>query len=406
MDLELQKQDLLSRWKHAFKETALLQQFKDKTDKERYIPGFRYNLKDYGTALFLTPEEKIFPEARSREISDYHYYGFTSDGMPCYTSFSHRVSKQSWEGYYSYSKDIVEYVEFCMETGIPSTIKRIIYQDGAKLVYQSLAVNSRGSIPSYKGKPEQEIINGIIEDQHSLFCTIEHYTTEGGKIRKADCIAVAPGAGEYRYEDIYRYDANGKLDEIQTIYESGKASLSYVQLNNNIDVAQLSAALSENMANAIIDTLLQSDIEEPLSLLEINYRSVTEYLPLLTPRSLAFTDKISKEHEDEDIFDLIFLSTEVSHAFIEMDVTNFERLFRQFIQIVEREEKWDLGTAMLRKVAYLLTTSKLDNRIAVSKEFAAYAIDWETDMEEFEDILQECGVSANVITSWKDRGWL
>ena len=205
---------------------------------------------------------------------------------------------------------------------------------------------------------------------------------------------------------MYRYDLTGRLDEIRTVYEDGKTSLAYVQLNNDIDIDQLSAAVSENMALAIIDTLLEAKIDVPLSLLEINYKLVTEYLPLLTPRSVAFTEEVSRNHEDEDIFDLIFLSTEMSHAYIETNPANFERLFRQFIQIVEREEKWDLGTAMLRKVAYLLTTNKMNNKIPVASEFAAYAIDWEADMEEFEEILGECGVARPVISSWKDRGWL
>jgi hypothetical protein len=406
MDLELQKQDLLSRWKQAFNEIELIQQYKDKIQTEKYIPGFRYDLKDYGTPLFLKPEEKLFPEARSREISDYHFYGFAADGLPCFTSFGHRVSKVSWEGYYNYSDNVVEYVEFCMETGIPSTIKRLIYDNGEKVSYQSLIVNSRGSIPIYKGVPKEQIISGIIEDQHSLFCVIEKYTTEKGKILKADCIGIAPGTGEYRYEEIYRYDETGKLDEIRTISEDGKTSLAYVQLNNAINITQLSDEVAESMAAAIIETLLEADIEVPLSLLEINYKFITEYMPLLTPRSLAFTDEISREHMDEDIFDLIFLSTEVSHAYLHLNAGKFERLFRQFIQIIEREEKWDMGTAMLRKVAYLLTTGKMNNRIPVSNEFAAYAIDWESDMEEFEDILLECGVASSVIAAWKDRGWL
>jgi hypothetical protein len=406
MDLEIQKQDLLARWKNAFKEIELIPQYKDKIQTEKYVPGFRYDLKYYGTPLFLTPEEKIFPEARSREISDYHFYGFTADGLPCYTSFGHRVNKISWEGYYSYGEHVVEYIEYCMETGIPSIIKRYIYKNGEKSIYQSLSVNSRGSIPMYRGIPTEEVIDAIINDQHSLFCTIEKFTTEEGRITRADCVAIAPGSGEYRYEEFYQYDDNGKLDEIRTIHEDGKTTLSYVQLNKVIDINQLSEEVAENMALAIIDTLSEADIEVPVSLLEINYKFVTEYMPLLTPRSLAFTDEITREHMDEDIFDLIFLSTEVSHAYLHLDATRFERLFRQFIQIIEREEKWDMGTAMLRRVAYLLTTSKLNNRIPVSNEFAAYAIDWESDMEEFEDILGECGVSGAVIASWKDRGWL
>ena len=406
MDLEIQKQEILARWKQAFNEIAEIQRYRDKIQTEKYIPGFRFDLKDYGTPLFLNREDRIFPEARSREIGDYHFYGFSADGLPCYTSFAHRISKMSWEGYYSYSDDLVEYVEFCKETGVPSSIKRYKLSNGEKVIYQSIQINGQGAHPGYKSIPREAIIQSIIGNQHSIYCTVEAFRAENGRIVSADCLAIAPGAGEYRYEEIYKYDTDGRLDEKRTVYEDGRTALAYVAPDQQVDINKLAEEVSESMAEAIIETLLEANIEVPLSLVEITYQSVNEYLPLLTPRSLAFTQETSRNHMDEDIFDLIFLATEISHAHIELNPAKFERSFRQFVQIIEREEKWDMGTAMLRRVAYLLTTKKLNNRIPVSDEFAAYAIDWESDMEEFEDILSECGVEGNVIASWKDRGWM
>lgn len=408
MDLEILKQELLTRWKHAFNELSLLPEYKAKILTEKYVPAVRYDLKDYETSAFLIPEGKLFPEARSREINDYHFYGLKEDGYPCYTSFRHVMNNTSWEGYYSYSDEVVEYVEFCQteNTYIPSCIKRILYKDGQRYAWQSLFINTRGNNDLYEGQTPDEIMASILADQHALVIRIEAYNRVDGRITSANGLAIAPAYGEYNYVQQYNYTGGGVLDEIRTYCESGVDRLTWVRQEEGLNFQQLEEELVEKLAEAIVDTLVESKLETPLSLLEINYHSIAEYIPSLSPRSQRFTADISRRHQDEDIFDLIFLATEMDHPYLPIEDEKFERPFRQFIQIIEREDKWELASGMLRKVAWLLTTNKLFHRLPVSDDFAAYAIDWESDMDEFERVLRECGVVPAVISAWQERGWL
>ncbi|UPK72634.1 hypothetical protein [Chitinophaga filiformis] len=407
MYLEILKQNLLSRWKQAFHEFDRLQEYKTNVTSEKYIPGFRYNLADYGTPAFLQPEEKLFPVATVREINDYHFYGFSADGLPCYTSYGNAVSNVFWQGYYSYGKEWVEYVEYNVGTKIPSCIKRIQYdENGQKVAWQSLLVMGRGEGDAYMDMDTEEKMASIMDHEHSLFCNVEKYELSAGRIEKAHCLSITPGAGESEYENIYKYNSTGELDEIRTVYASGTSKLSYARPDEKPNIQILMATVAESMAIAITDTLEEHKVETPLSLLELSYHYADVYIPSLSPRSVAFTKKISKQHPDEDIFDLIFLATELDHVYLDIAAEKFERPFTQLMQIISKEEKWEMGSILLRKVAHILTTGKLFGRLPVGDEFAAYAVDWGMEMEDFEDVLRECGVSGKMIGSWKERGWL
>ncbi|SDF69938.1 hypothetical protein [Chitinophaga filiformis] len=407
MSLEILKQHLLSRWKQAFHEFDRLQEYKTRVSSEKYIPGFRYNLEDYGTPAFLQPEEKLFPVAAVREINDYHFYGIAADGLPCYTSYGHAVDNVFWEGYYSYGKEWVEYVEYNTGTKIPSCIKRIQYdENGQKVAWQFLRVIGRGEGDVYMNMNTAEKIDSIIDHQHSLFCNIEKYELSAGRIEKGHCLSITPGTGESEYENIYKYNSDGILDEIRAVDASGASKLSYARPEEKLNIHTLMATVAENMAIAVADALETHEVEAPLSLLELSYHYADVYIPSLSPRSVAFTRMISKQHPDEDIFDLIFLATELDHAYLDIAPEKFERPFIQLMQIISREEKWEMGSVLLRKVAHILTTERLFGRLPVGEEFAAYAVDWGMEMEDFEDVLRECGVTGKVISSWKERGWL
>lgn len=73
---------------------------------------------------------------------------------------------------------------------------------------------------------------------------------------------------------------------------------------------------------------------------------------------------------------------------------------------MDKEENFDLGTSMLRKTASLLTFHKLNQKIAVTNDFVAYAIDWELEGQEFEEILKDCGQSPKIIEAWKAKEWI
>jgi hypothetical protein len=395
MQPEQLKQDLLVRWERAFDEIDLLEQYKNHICTEKYIPGFRYDVQDFGTPRFLHPDGKFFPEARARELKDYHFYGFAADGMPCYTSFG------SWQGFYSYSEDLVEYVEFCIETGIPSCIKRLHFLDGNKIAYQYLLVQGRGSSPVYKEMDRADIIEDI---EYSLIYRVERYLRENGRVSGAEGLLLLPGTGSTHFRDVYRYDDLGRLDEIRTWFDDGSSHLTFARLSEGTDIAALSDLVATQLAEAITDTLTDGHSSPPLSLLEISYHQQSVAMPVIIPRTAAFTEDITRRHSDEDVFDLIFLSTDNVQERVAIRHEKFERSYRQFMQIVEREDKWELAAAMFKKAALKLTT--LHTTLPATDEFAAYAVDWEFDMEDFEEVLRDCGVNVKTIALWKERGWL
>lgn len=397
MEPEQLKQDLLARWVRAFDEMGQLEQHKSLICSEKYIPGFRYDVRDFGTSRFLHPEGRIFPEARAREIKDYHFYGLGADGLPCYTSFG------GWQGFYSYAEDLVEYVEFCTETAIPSCIKRMYFLDGQAIAYQYLLVQGRASSPVYKEMSREAIIEDI---SYSLVSRVEKYCRTLNRVTAAEGLQSQPGREPAHFKDVYQYDELGRLEEIRTWWDDGSSQLAYVRLGEGLEVGELAERVVSQLAEAVTDTLAGLQVETPIALLEISYRHQSADMPVIIPRSVAFTTDISRRHPDEDIFDLIFLGTDNAQERLPVRYEKFERAFRQLMQIVEREEKWELAEAVFKKTGHTLTTSRLEGKVATGDEFAAYAVDWEFDMEDFEEILWDCGVDAQLIKAWKGRGWL
>jgi hypothetical protein len=95
--------------------------------------------------------------------------------------------------------------------------------------------------------------------------------------------------------------------------------------------------------------------------------------------------------------------------YLNVDRQPVENLFAQLEQMMDDESHMDLGRTMLRKAARILTRTKISGKMNVTEDFAAYAIDWSIEGhsdEDFEEILEECGVQAVVIAKWKQEGIL
>lgn len=158
------------------------------------------------------------------------------------------------------------------------------------------------------------------------------------------------------------------------------------------------------MAHSIIVSLLKHNIEQPICLLELNYRRADRHLPLIKTLSLSEKEEIISQSEGSEVFELLFITS--SENYIDMDSHVFEQQLQQLVQLMEERENFDLGTNLLRKTASLLTLNKLGQKITVSDDFVAYAIDWEMEGQEFEEILKECGQSSKIIQEWKAKEWI
>ncbi len=310
-----------------------------------------------------------------------------------------------WECYFTYNEDLVEYVEFNMQTKMPSRIERILFDGARKISSEHIAINARGSAPVYIGMPKEEIISRIKKNKHSIHALIEEYEYNNNKIVKAECFAIAPGLGEYKFQKVFSYDKTGNLDEIRAFYSNGSSSLSYVRPAENYDLQEISDRLAALIAESVVDTLVKNKVESPVAIVELGYQCVYSYLPVVTSRPESLKQEVISAG-GESIWEGLFLGF---NNFLDLDKTKFERPFEQFMQIIEKTKGYETGTAMLRKAAALLTKNKLMGKIPVADEFFTYAIDNSVEghsKEEFVEILKECGMEDTIIEAWDKRGWL
>jgi len=396
-------QQLIERWEKAFDEINLLPEYYDSAKVFKYAAGRCFELKDYPNEDFQ-PERSLTDTADNKTIP-YYQYGLRSDGLPCYTSYPSKGTASKWEGYYIYNDQQVEYIEFNTQTKMPSCIERILFLNGRKTSFQRVFISTRASAPAWVGLSKEEAISRLKNDKYSIEASIEDYEYEGSKIVKADCHGMAPGQGEYKYYKTYLYDEKGELDEIRDFYSDGSSRLSYVRTEENYSLQDMSDRLAALIAGAVVDALIKNKVEIPVAIVELSYTYVYTYLPVVIARSESVKQDVIANC-GENIWEGLFLDFD---ELLHLKTDTFERLFEQFIQIMEKTDNYESGRAMLRKSATLLTKSKLLGKVSVADEFVAYAIDKSVEghsNEAFKKILKECGLEENIIEAWNKRGWL
>lgn len=204
MNLILLKEQLIERWVNAFDEISLINEFEKRAVDIKFARSSRYEVKDYCKGK-IKARGKFLPGKPADAASDPFVYGVDENGLPCFSFFSHTWNKIAWKGFYSFSDEMVEYVEFCLNTKVPSCIQRIVFNKGRKALFESMIINGRASGWGLSELDNESRVQKLKTDGHTLFCTVEQYEYENDKIIKANCLVVAPGAGEYFYTDIYNY---------------------------------------------------------------------------------------------------------------------------------------------------------------------------------------------------------
>jgi len=289
--------ELFQRWVRAFNEFGSLGEYRSLIKRKEYATTYRYEIKDY------TPE--IFPPGGELSAAvpmntSYRAYGFDLAGRPVH------VQAASSEGFYSYSENLVEYIEFSKATGAPGRMEIMRLKDGKKTALLRLYI-SRGEnyLP---GGGAQAFIQQVMIDSNDVICYIDQYIYKEDRITGADCFALVPGIGPYTYEQEYTYDNKGQLDEINNIYNDGRRQIAYARVPRDIDVAALSDGLSRAIADATVVALLKNKVE-PLALLELSYQNVGNYLPSLEFKTAAEWNELITEHGDNVDFGLMFIPT-------------------------------------------------------------------------------------------------
>jgi hypothetical protein len=395
-------EQILQRWEQAFDELEELPDHKAQVKMTQYADGLRYDLAKFGWNSF--PADGSMTENKEDiDPRNLHEYGFNAQGRPCYVTFGHDHNQLTWEGFYSYSDTLVEYVEYCLSSGVPSVLVRLEFREGRKLSLQRVMVNGRGSVYFLSHSSKEAIVNKIRTDGFTLIATVTGYDySPKGRVEKASSIHISPGIGRFSSHDEYTYDENEALDTIRTYFDKGTNRLSYCRLAEDMIPESLMESLAEAMALSVSKALADQGLEQPITLLELNYHYADNYIPLLVWQTAGEVEERLANNEFDFHHDAYHNSPQV-------EILPFERLFAQLEQMMEERDETDLGRVMLTKAASLLTKNKLFGQVRVSHEFTAFAIDWSIEGhsdEEIEQILRECGMEEEVAKIWKQKGML
>ena len=384
--------DLCERWRQAFGEIDKLAAYKATGQTIRYADNFRYPLSGFKTDEFPAGG----PLTKERTTSTMTTYHLDTAGRPAYVSFGNPQERSyQWQGFYAYSPDLVEYVEFNLATGNPSDLGRLVFADGKKMSYQRLSLSGRGT--------NTVSIDDIRDDIMARTITIEEYNYDGDRIVEVDCLYSGSGAALTQYKKAYNYLEAGELDTIQSIYENGRTQFIYIRPDPNFNEEHSLDDLANRLAALIIDTLVANNVQQPVALLDLSYRTIRSWIPTITPTSQAEKEVVLKNWEGKDVFQYLFIPP--NDNALDLDIAPFERAWLEFFEHVNNEDRWRSGERMLRKTARLLTLGKLDGKLAVTGEFVAYALDGEFEINQLPEILLECGLPETTLLKWKENKW-
>ena len=399
MDLEQLKKELFERLLAACDEIETVEQSKQKAVETVYAANNRYDVEKFkdgnipagGTLLSESPD------------SDAHIYGLDSQNRPCFSSSEHTSNRRLWKGFYKYSNGLVEYVEFDGKSEKPSQITRLNFEDGRKKSLQYLKINGGGFGKSYEGLSNKEAIGKLVASKYDLICRLELYQYDENRISVADCWSLIPGIGPSYYKQTYTYDESGNLKEIKQDFENGTSQYVFVEQPAELSFQELSDQVAAQIANAIAESISSSDIKSPIAIMQLSYQEVGNYEPFVTVITDEDQKTILENLPKDDLLEELFIT---GRQELNIDSSKFERLLTAFMNKVEESENYDLATNMIRKAAYLITTQKLTQKLNLSDDFIAFAVDWSLIPDDLPQMMLECGMTPERLKWWQSKGVL
>lgn len=344
-----------------------------------------FDLKKYTPAKF-PPGGRVLsaPVAGIDNIN----YQLDERRRPITMSMRHSVNGVSWRGRYRYAGDEAEYVDFCVETAIPAQYSRAVFHQGQPVSFQRLTVNSGGSSPVWQGLDSTKRFQEIRSNPYWYFVWVEEYDVRDGLVRSGRAFTEGMGGEPTNSMLSYAYSENGRLQRITREYPSGRQVTEFAA-RASVSMRELSTTLSQRIAGRAMDALSKVSLAAPSASVELLYRSVTNYVPMLLPlkENDSLADSITRER------------------MIELLPEDFEPEMADFLQRVESSERYEAATKMLRNAAKLLT--KLNAGLpSTAPGFVAFAIDWEFEGHDLRKVLKDCGADSEALRIWRDRGWL
>jgi hypothetical protein len=380
-------EDLWNRWREAF--GTLDDHASGSGERVVYANAPLFDLKNYTPQKFPAGGRML---RNLPEMASSHYvYWLDSEGRPVDMACRHVVNNIDWQGFYSYTADEVEYVEFCRQTKVVSEYARITLDNGLPVIFQHIDINGGGS--HLGGRTGRSAINYISQDSYHYWIQVEEYEASDHRIVSGKALVEGGRLSPQQSSLEYSYSDAGKLQRIVRIHEDGSKTTEFAARSKS-GMSGLATKLSERIAARTIEALKEAGLGAPLLAVELSYRSVTNYLPIVIPAT-----------EQDSIPNLVLPTAIDSKNWISLNAEEFEPEMAEFVESFIAAERWDLGPKMLRQAA--LTVTKCAPALLTTTDgFVAFAIDWEFEGHELPAILKQCGASAATLKKLKSIGWL
>jgi hypothetical protein len=394
--------ELIAGWAQAMDEIDVLNNYQKDAIAVKYATEPCFELEDFMPDSFL-PRNAFLDDIPSAVPYTYEEYGLGANGLPCFCRTVGSDGAPIFAGFYRYTHEMAEFVQYNLSIGVPRLFQRIVFADGRKLRFMHAVANGGGA--AFSGKLREQAVVVAKSDERSIFLYVRHFEYQNGVIIRDVSNNRAAGIGEYGFTGYYSYDTQGSLIEIKDVFTNGHEQLRYCYWDENEGLEGLTERLVVEMAGAIVTALLEENIDTPLAVLELSYHYADSYLPILAPLSVKEKDKIVAKN-DTEVWQDLFLNC---NGLYRRRLKGIEKTFTQFMNQINLRGAHDKARGMLQKTATLLTVGRLGGRIPTDPEFFAYAIDHSVeghDTEDFKAILLNCGMPEKQYENWRERGWV
>jgi hypothetical protein len=387
--LQQLREDLWFRWRASFGKFAGLAKESQSSERVVYAKTQLFSLKNYTPQKFPAGG-RLFPNLLE-SANSFYQYRLDCNGRPLNMTCQHVVNGFDWQGFYRYTADEVEYIEFCLQTEVVSEYGRIALRNGLPITFQHIDINGGGS--HLGGRTGKEAIEFISQDSYNYWIQIEEYESSENLIVSGKALVEGARLSPRRSNLKYSYSDANRLERIVRIHEDGQKTTEFAA-RSKAGLTELAKELAGRIAARTIEALRQAELVAPLVAVELSYRSVTNYLPIVIPAT-----------ELDAIPNLVLPTVIDPKNWISLNEEEFEPEMAEFTERLHANEQWDPGAKMLRQAA-LEVTERAHNSLSASDCFVAFAIDWEFEGHELPTILKQCGASNQTLKKLKGMGWI
>lgn len=391
-------QQLIYRWSEANFQYKLIADIEKLLNLSLYSTHTLYDFSDFAKSDSWTPESWLQP-TKPAEYS-FNEYCFGADNTPLmvkkyYNGIIANIGLFIWK------EQQWEYIEFNVVTLVCSTYCSIYFKNERKDLFLSLRLNGGSFQYGIDNTSAEEIARKLSENSYGFFAEINRYNYEAGRIITADSLSNIPGIGEYITTDYYTYNSKRKLHKITAFDSNEKKQIVYITLSGK-SVNKLIKSVAEAMAEYVIACISQIGFKKKISCIALNYQYCYSYWPSFSI--------ISEEEmlDDMNVGAVIFPMGEFySSADFNIPISEkFLEDFAELEQYIHQKDKQELGRKMLLETARLMTRSRFNKVVAVTKEFFTFPFDFTLHSPPSKKILKACDASTQLIKAWKKLKWL